>query len=153
MISVRAMRPADAPALLEMMKSLARIEGYIAEFRVTESDLIKRGFGDDPEFHALVAQDSQQPKALLGMAVFYWVPYTYDLRPDLVLKELFVEAQARSVGVGSALMKQLIRTAKEKGSARIKWLVLKNNAGAQRFYRSHNGNRDEKWENWQLLTQ
>ena len=41
----------------------------------------------NPEFHALIAQD--QLGEILGMAVYYIVPFTFDLKPDLVLKELY----------------------------------------------------------------
>ena len=56
-------------------------------------------------FTAFVAE---QDDDLVGMAVVYTIPWTYTLRPKVVLKELFVEEAARNMGAGRAPMAAVI---------------------------------------------
>lgn len=138
----------DASALLALMRKLARFEGYLDQFRVSENDLLKRGLGGESrqEFTAFVAESGSG--ALLGHAVVCTIPFTFDLRPTLVLKELYVEHTARSLGIGRALMAAVMVEGKAQGCARLKWDVLPGNLRAQVFYRSLGGAPDTQWQGW-----
>ena len=83
------------------LSQLAIFEEYIDTFRVTEANLIAYGLTENPLFGAFVAAEHSSGR-LLGMAVHYVVPWTYDMRPDLVLKELFVIKDVRGLGIGAA---------------------------------------------------
>ena len=146
--TVRKAVPGDADALLELMQALARFEGYIEQFRVTAADLLERGLSGAAaaQFTALVAAD--EAGQLAGYAVVYRVPYTYDLRPNLELKELYVNADARGLGIGHALMETVIALGRATGCARLKWDVLSSNAAAKDFYRRLGGAHDQRWEGW-----
>jgi GNAT superfamily N-acetyltransferase len=143
---------ADAKQLLGLMKKLAKFEGYIDDFNVNEAAILKQGFGENPLFHAFVAESSGNGK-LIGMAISYVLSWTYDLKPTLVLKELFVEDHARGLGVGQALMGQIALRAAGLNAARVQWTVLSGNEKAASFYSMLNGNRDEVWEPWLLNAQ
>ena len=138
----------DAAELLVLMRELARFEGYIEQFYVTEDDLRQRGLcdGSKQQFFAFVAETGDGK--LLGYALVYVVPVTFDLRPNLMLKELYVNETTRGVGVGHALMAAVLVSAKELGCARLKWNVLPGNTSAQAFYRSIGGAPDTDWESW-----
>lgn len=146
--TVRRAQPADAAALLSLMRDLASFEGYLEQFRVTEEDLLARGLqgGEQAQFTAFVADNGNG--RLTGYAVVYVVPYTYDLRPNLMLKELYVDASQRGAGVGHALMDAVIGFGQQSGCARLKWDVLASNAPARQFYRSLGGAHDARWEGW-----
>lgn len=146
--SVRRARSADATQLLVLMRELACFEGYSEQFRVTEEALLARGLdeGSRQQFIAFLAQGDSG--ALLAYAVVYVVPFTFDLRPNLVLKELYVKQAMRGAGIGHALMAAVHDCAKELGCARLKWDVLQGNSAAQAFYRSLGGAPDTKWESW-----
>jgi GNAT superfamily N-acetyltransferase len=148
--TVRRATSADAMPLLRLMRELARFEGYLEQFRVKEEDLLARGLrgGDDAQFTALVAAD--EAGALSGYAVVYRTPFTYDLRPNLMLKELYVDANARGQGIGHALMEAVIALGRSSGCARLKWDVLTTNAAAKTFYRQLGGAQDERWEGWAM---
>ncbi|MEO0425375.1 MAG: GNAT family N-acetyltransferase [Pseudomonadota bacterium] len=146
---VRAMAPEDVGEVLELMRELARIEGYLAQLAVTERDLLTHGFGPVPSFQAFVAQ--RHPGAALeGLAVTYLIPWTYDLRPTVVLKELVVAPGARGGGVGAALMAEVARYALAREAPRVAWTVLQDNAPAQHFYRQCGAKADALWQNWGL---
>ena len=64
----------DATELLVLMRELARFEGYIEQFCVTEDDLRERGLydGSKQQFFAFVAETGNGK--LLGYALVYAVP-------------------------------------------------------------------------------
>jgi len=144
---IRPFQREDVPALLALMRDLAVFEGYIDGFRVTEADLIEHGLGPSPRFGAFVAEQNGR---LVGMAVHYTIPWTYDLRPTLVLKELFVAETARGLGVGQALMRALAREAERIGAPRLIWTVLPDNEPARHFYAALGAQPDRAWEPWSL---
>ena len=148
MYTVRRADRHDATALLALMRELACFEGYLDQFRVSENDLLERGLGDDSrqEFTAFVAESGSG--ALLGHAVVHIVPFTFDLRPTLVLKELYVDGGTRGVGIGQALMAAVMAEGTTQGCARLKWDVLPGNLHAQAFYRSLGGAPDTQWQGW-----
>lgn len=149
--SVRKAVESDAAQLLELMKALASFEGYRDQFVVTEDDLIERGLGTNSsgQFVAFVAEN--ELGELCGYAVTYGIPYTYDLKPTLVLKELFVTQNARGKDMGRALMDQVVAHAKTMRSARLKWDVLPCNERAKAFYRRFGGAPNADWEAWTLV--
>jgi ribosomal protein S18 acetylase RimI-like enzyme len=148
-IIARPFARADAAEMIGLMRELAVFEDYIDEFAVTEADLIENGLGASPRFGALVAYREGE-EGLLGIAVHYVIPWTYDLKPTLVLKELYVAERARGLGVGRALMQSLCREAMSIGAPRIAWSVLPDNERAQRFYASLGGRKDAKFEPWTM---
>ncbi|HEY1150315.1 MAG TPA: N-acetyltransferase [Pseudoduganella sp.] len=147
MITIRPARPQDTPELLAMMRELARFEGYLADFRVTESDLAERAFGAQPQCHILVAQTNE---GIGGYAVWLLTPFTYDLRPTVTLKELYVAPKCRGQGAAGALLTKLREEASQHNAGRIQWLVLPDNEAAKRLYRTFGGEEDHYWEHWQL---
>jgi len=42
---------------------------------------------------------------VVGLAVYYFVPFTYRAKPNIIIKELYVADKHRSKGVGRLLMK------------------------------------------------
>ena len=145
---VRPASRADVPALLGLMRELAAFERYLDRFAVTESELRRRGFpaGGAAEFHAFVHEDVSG--RLNGYAVCYLVPFTYDLRPTLVLKELYVRASRRSAGLGAALLDRVLAEARRLRCGLIRWALLPDNRRAQGFYRRWEGRQDKQWEHW-----
>lgn len=149
-MKVRRATAGDVVPLLASMHALAVFEGYAADFRVTADDLLVRGLaGKGPkQFTALVAEDVHG--ALCGHAVLLVTPFTYDLRPTLVLKELYVDARRRRQGVAEKLLDGVRAEALAIGAGRIRWLVLPGNGAAQRLYQRWGGAPDTAWESWEM---
>lgn len=146
--TVRPFHHDDVPQLTRLMRELAVFEDYIDEFAITEVAVIDAGLRSVPAFGALVADNGAG--SLLGMAVHYRVPWTYDLRPILILKELFVTADARGRGVGTALMAGLVAEGRRIGASRINWTVMTGNDPAGAFYHGLDARPDLKWQPWSL---
>lgn len=137
----------DCEDLLKMMKKLAIFEDYIEDFSVSQQDLVEHGFSKYPTFTAVVAEQNSQ---LLGYLVYYLIPFTYDLKPTLFIKELYVNKDVRGKNIGKQLMQYTIRDAKEKGCGRMKWDVLSDNIKAQSFYKSFGAEYDARWQGFVL---
>jgi|SRR5579863_2640141 len=148
--SARLAGARDAEPLLQLMHKLAELENYRPDFRVSFGDLLARGLAasQDGQFKAFVTDSGAA--GLSGYAVVQEVPFTFDLRPTLILKELFVSQDCRGRGVGTALMSAVLDYARARGCGRLRWDVLPGNEAAKRFYRRFGGDRDSAWENWVL---
>ncbi|PCI96861.1 MAG: GNAT family N-acetyltransferase [Alphaproteobacteria bacterium] len=146
-IWVRHFNKSDVPQLLSLMKNLAKLENYIDLFCVTEEEIINRGLCENPQFYALVA-GREGSDLLIGMAVMYIIPYTYTLKPNMILKELFVSENARGHGLGSILFESAKEFASLKECVQLMWTIMKGNLEAEFFYSSLDGMPDVKWQNW-----
>lgn len=144
---IRRAVAADAPQLLSLMRGLARFEGYDDRFAVTVEALLERGFSPErpPEFTAWVVEIDG---TLVGYAVIYVIPYTFDLRPTVVLKELFIDENARGRNFGNGLMSAVIEHARTINARLVRWQVLPENDAAKSFYRQRGARVDADWENW-----
>lgn len=147
--AIRPAVPGDADALIGMMRALAAFEGYLPRFRVTARDLRDRAFGPDAQCGILVAQG--EGGRLAGYAVWLVQAFTYDLRPHLTLKELYVDTAYRQRGVASDLLAAVRHEAERVGARQVAWLVLPSNDAAKRVYHRFGGAPDTDWEHWRLM--
>jgi len=146
-VRIRPMTQGDVPELLRLMEGIVTFERG-SGFRLTEPELLRRGFGERPEFGAFVADRGDG--RLGGMAVHYEIPLMHTLQPLLMMKWLFVDADMRGRGLGRRLMHRMARHAVETGHDKFCWFVLKDNAPAQAFYRDLGATPDPDWDRWQM---
>jgi len=134
------------------MKRLAEFEHYNADFAVTAETLLAQGFDrEPPDFYALVAEDAPLATAgLMGMLVYYLLPFTFRARPTLFVKELYVCDTGRGRGIGEALMRAAAKEAVAHGCAAIKWQVAEWNTRARAFYERLGGAADHVWVDYGL---
>jgi GNAT superfamily N-acetyltransferase len=146
--TIRCAVESDIPGLLRLMRELARFEKYDQAFAVTEETLREQGFRcSPPDFHCLVAEDEA---ALVGFLVYYFVPFTYRAKPNLIIKELYVVEAGRSQRVGELLMRAAAKEAARTGCGLIKWWVAKWNDRAIQFYERLGARIDHDWHEFQL---
>jgi ribosomal protein S18 acetylase RimI-like enzyme len=139
------MSESDAPELLRLMRALVHFERG-QNFNLTESELLRRGFGKPPEFGAYVADAGSG--ALVGMAIHYEIPFMHTLQPLLMMKWLYVDPEHRGGRVGQRLMQQMALHARSTGHERFYWFVLNDNEPAQSFYRRLGATEDSEWRRW-----
>jgi GNAT superfamily N-acetyltransferase len=138
----------DIPDAFRLMQALAAYEGYERELALTEDRLADAAGMEPPPFKAFVVGPEGGP--LAGLAVTVTIPWTYTLRPTLVLKELYTRPAFRGTGTGRALFGAVRDHARVIGAGQIDWLVLPSNTGAKAFYRQMGGRPDTAWERWCL---
>jgi GNAT superfamily N-acetyltransferase len=147
-MEIRKAVEADIPNLLPLMRELAEFEKYAEDFAVTEAVLREQGFRHSPpEFHCLVAEKGGE---LVGFLVYYFVPFTYRAKPNLIIKELYIAGQHRSRGVGKLLMQAVAKEAARSGCGMIKWWVAKWNKRGIEFYKRLGAKIDSDWHEFQL---
>ena len=145
---IRKAVDSDVPKLLSLMRELAVFEKYDAAFAITEEILSEQGFRrSPPDFSCLVAAQNDD---LIGMLVYYFVPFTYRAKPNLIIKELYVADQYRSKGIGELLMKAASKEAVQAGCGQIKWWVAKWNHRSIQFYERLGARIDNDWYELQM---
>ena len=131
-----------------LMRALAEFEQYIDVFAVTEDVLRQQGFRQDPpDFQALVAD---MDGLLVGMLVFYLVPFTATARPTLYIKELYVTEGTRGQHIGEHLMRAAAREAAQRGCGGMRWTVANWNEAGQRFYERLGAQANPVWIDYGL---
>jgi ribosomal protein S18 acetylase RimI-like enzyme len=148
-IAIRPMNLSDVPELLCLMRALVHFERG-QNFNLTESELLRRGFGKQPEFGAYVADAGSG--SLVGMAVYYEIPFMHTLQPLLMMKWLYVDPEYRGERIGQRLMRQMALHAHSTGHERFYWFVLNDNVPAQSFYRRLGAAEDAEWRRWVMPT-
>lgn len=129
-ITIRFVAPEDAGLVLRLIRALAAYEKAPEAVVATEADLVRYGFGPDPQFEAILAFVDGEPA---GLALFHSRFSTWLGRPGMYLEDLYVTEAARGLGVGRRLMARLAAIAVERGWGRIDFQVLDWNP-ARNFY-------------------
>jgi GNAT superfamily N-acetyltransferase len=110
-VVVRGARPADGARVASMVKALAASEGK-APGRFSAADFARDGFGPKSRFTCLVAA---RGPALLGYAIYYPAYDAATPSHGLHLLDLWVEPDSRDGGIGSDLIKEVVRRCRDVG--------------------------------------
>jgi len=129
------------PAVLGLITELAIFEREPDAVVVTVDDLRRDGFGDNPLFHAFVAEHNGE---IVGMALYYYRYSTWKGK-TIHLEDLIVTEKMRGTGLGSALYKEIIRQGKRENVRRIEWNVLDWNTPAIDFYKKSGARILDDW--------
>lgn len=138
---------ADVPQILAFIRGLAEYEREPDAVRATEEDLLRHGFGDNPYFWCLIAEEDGAPA---GFAFYFFDYSTWLGKPGLYLEDIFVYPEYRGRGIGKALLQRLATIAREKDCARMKWEVLDWNTPAIEFYSAMGAELQKEWLNVRL---
>lgn len=142
MLCVRPATSADVSTLLRLIRGLAAYERAPEQVVATEEDLLRDGFGQAPRFHSLLAEHEG---TAVGFALYSFLWSTWQGRAALHLEDLFVEPQARGLGLGLSLLRRLARIALDEGCTRFQWNVLDWNTPAIGFYEGLGAHRLSEW--------
>lgn len=145
-ISLRKGIPDDIPELLNLIKELATYEREPDAVVVTEEILLEDGFGDNAIFDFLVAEKEGK---VAGIALYYTKYSTWKGR-CLYLEDIIVKESERMNGIGSLLLKELIKISEKAGVKRLEWQVLDWNEPAINFYKKHKTIIDVEWLNCKI---
>lgn len=165
MLHIRPATPADVPTLLRFIRELAAYEREPDKVVATEADLLRDGFGLDPQgkplhpappprFHALIADWTSEPHQAaepyqavepVGFALYFRSYSTWVGHHGIRLEDLYVTPARRGQGIGRALLATLARIALEEGCTRLEWDVLTWNEPALAVYRRLGATVQEDW--------
>jgi len=130
--------------MLTFIRALATYERAPDAVKATEAGLLRDGFGPNPFYSCLIAEQDSKPA---GFALYFFNYSTWLGRPGIYLEDLFVLPAFRSMGIGKALLKQVAAVAVEKNCQRLQWEVLDWNKLAIDFYRAMGAEFLDEWRN------
>ncbi len=122
----------EIPALLELIRELARFERLEQEVEATIEMLRESLCGPHPAASALLARCADKPA---GYALYYFTFCSFAGRPGLWLDDLYVRPEFRKQGLGRALIQEVARIGAGRNCARMEWIALDWNQKALEFYR------------------
>ncbi len=133
-ITISTGRPADAPAMAELLAEMDRFYGDNVPAPMAERarQLSEAVFASPPAAHVLLAWDGDQ---LAGLAAYSFLWPAAGLTSSVYVKELYVADRYRGQGTGTLLMRALFETAAKHRCSRVEWTTGRDNTGAQAFYR------------------
>lgn len=120
----------DVSSILSLIKELAVFEKEPEAVIVTEADLLRDGFSENPLYYTFIAEENGE---VIGMALYYYRYSTWKGK-TIHLEDLIVRENKRGTGAGFALYKKIIEQGKLDGVKRIEWNVLDWNTPAIKFY-------------------
>lgn len=146
-IKIRKAVEADSEKVWVLMKDLAVFEKYIDAFAITPEIVKESGFRKNPpDFHCIVAEDNNN---IVGMLVYYFLPYTAQNRPAIYMKELYVDEKYRGKKIGEQLMAALKKEAELNNCGQIKWTVAPWNKAGMKFYERLGAKENTEWVNYE----
>ena len=128
--SIRNAQKSDMAAVHGLITELAVYEKMPDAVALTVADLERDGFEGQPLFHCFVAEQQQ---TIVGIALVYDRYSTWQ-GPAVHLEDLIVTQQARGLGIGKALLQEVVAYGLKKGVQRVGWEVLDWNEPAIKFY-------------------
>ena len=128
--TIRHAKKEDMPQVLELIKALAKFEKEEDAVEVTVTDLQTDGFGKQPAFLCFVAEVNNKVE---GAAIVFHRFSTWKGK-IIHLEDLIVSEPMRGLGIGTALLDEVIRYGHSLEVKRISWEVLDWNDPAIALY-------------------
>lgn len=142
-MNIRPALASDCPRMLELVRELAAYEHAPDEVTISMQHFTESGFGPTPAWWAIVAEADGQ---VVGFALWY-IRFSTWKGQRMYLEDIIVTEAWRGKGIGSMLMDELLRIAREKNFVGISWQVLDWNEPAINFYKRYNAIFDGEWLN------
>ncbi len=128
---IRAARLEDIPTILSLLCQKFEFDGGEGELPATPDRLQQTLFGSTPKAYVLLAEVAD---VAVGLALFYFSYSSVLAQPCLWLDDLFIQAQMRRQGIGSAFFDRLAQIARSHDCGRIEWTVNSKNISGIDFY-------------------
>jgi len=149
-MKIRKGKKEDMQGVLALIQELAAFEKEPDAVLITEEDLVRDGFGENPLFHVFVAEvengqnASGHSKEIVGIALYYYRYSTWKGK-TIHLEDLVVKDSMRGTGLGYALYSEIIKQGKKDKVRRIEWNVLDWNTPAIDFYKKSGAKVLDEW--------
>ncbi|XP_058147211.1 spermidine/spermine N(1)-acetyltransferase-like protein 1 isoform X2 [Dasypus novemcinctus] len=148
---VRPAEARDCAEILRLIKELAACENMSDAVKLTATDLLRDGFGDNPLFYCLIAEVHNQHKpsglVTVGFAMYY---FTYDpwIGKLLYLEDFYV---IQGLGIGAEMLKRLSQIAIRSHCNCMHFLVVIWNQASIDYYTRRGALDLSSEEGWHLF--
>jgi len=136
MLNIRAASAEDAQSVGKLAQQFAdylRSLGDTTDFKLNAQAYLRDGFGTNPAFSGLVAE---QDDDIVGYLLYHFGYDTDNAMRILHVVDLYVDERVRRQGVGKALMSAAAKLSRDAGGMQLFWSVYVNNKMAASFYES-----------------
>jgi GNAT superfamily N-acetyltransferase len=137
----------DIPAIVRLVRLLAKYEKLEHSMVSTEDDFTKALFGPQRSVDALMAYADE---TAVGFALYFYNFSTFEGRRGIYLEDLYVEPEYRGRGIGKALLRRLAAIAKQENCGRMEWSVLTWNQPSIDFYHRLGAVTLDDWRTFRL---
>jgi len=130
---IRTAQQSDAEAIEALFREFVaylRTVGDDSNYRFGAEQYLRDGFGPDPAFRGLVAEEN----ASLAGYLLFSKGYNGDYVRYFYIVDIYVKSGMRGRGVGKLLMDAVCDIARREGINFVSWSVHKNNLDAIAFY-------------------
>ena len=130
-------RPACADDAQDIGKLARQFAQYLrdlgdqTEFKLNADSYLRDGFGNQPAFSGIVAENED---GVIGYLLYHFGYDSDAAARNLHIVDLYVQPKARKKGAGTALMKAVAEIAVEAGAQELIWSVYILNSLAASFY-------------------
>lgn len=135
-LNIRAASAEDAQSVGKLAQQFAdylRSLGDTTDFKLNAQTYLRDGFGINPAFSGLVAE---QDGDIVGYLLYHFGYDTDNAMRILHVVDLYVDERARGQGVGKTLMSAAAKLSRDAGGMQLFWSVYVNNRMAASFYES-----------------
>lgn len=140
---IRRAVPADGPAYLDLVRSLAEFEKLPPPDEAACQRLLTDAFSEPPRYELWVAEIT--PGTIAAYAATFTTYSTFLAKPTFFLEDIFVHKDHRRRGVARAMLNHFKRIAMERGCGRLELLVLDWNRDAQVLYEQIGAEMKDDW--------
>jgi GNAT superfamily N-acetyltransferase len=140
LINIRKATEQDFPVILGMIKELALFEK--APEKVTNS--VEQMMEEKELFRCIVAET--KTGEIAGMALYFFAYYTW-VGKSLYLDDLYVKEHYRKMKIGTVLLNEVMKIARDENCKRVRWQVLNWNKNAIEMYVKSGATIDGEWLN------
>ena len=144
---IRPATAADAATIHRFIVELAVYEKEPDAVEVTPEILAAQLQLPQPPFSCLLLEHDGAP---IGFALYFFNYSTWRGAPGLYLEDLYVTPEHRGAGHGRALLVHLAAIARDRGCARMEWVVLDWNTPAMTFYETLGAGPVKEWTIFRL---
>jgi len=130
-IRVRAAAIADLEQILAFIHQKAEFDGFPQAVAATAATLQQTLFGYPPAAEVAFAEVAAKP---VGFVLFSQTFASFLAQPTIWMDDLFVPAEWRGQGIGTARLNYVARIANNRNCGRIEWTVATANARGIAFY-------------------
>jgi GNAT superfamily N-acetyltransferase len=134
--------PTEVPALLELIRELARFEHLEHEVEATVESLHQALFGPQPVAGALLARCHGEAA---GYAIYFSTFCSFAGRAGLWLEDVYVRPPFRKQGLGRQLIEAVAHIGVERNAGRFEWIALDWNERALNFYKGLGAQVAKEW--------
>jgi len=140
--TIRSAVSADAALIVRFVAALAEYEKLSHEAQASEADILRDLFGPETKVFCEIAEHDGKP---VGFALWFYTYSTFQGRHGIWLEDLFVDPEARGLGIGKALLVSLAQRCVREKLGRFEWWVLDWNTPSIDFYKSQGGIMQDEW--------